>query len=58
LFVTDVSVDGMTLVGDGVNSAGNREGFVVTVPEPAGMAVLALAACAATARRRRRTTAG
>ena len=52
LFVTDVSADGMTLVGDGVNPAGNREGFVVTVPEPTGAAALLLAALAAVRRRR------
>lgn len=39
---SDVSLDGMTIVGYGTNAAGLAQGFIVTIPVPASIVVLAL----------------
>jgi len=51
--VTDITPDGRTLVGTGLNPDGNLEAYKVTIPAPGSLAVLALAGFAP--RRRRRT---
>jgi len=48
-----ISADGSTVVGLGTNPSGNAEGFVATVPSPAGLS-LAIPACALALFRRRR----
>jgi probable HAF family extracellular repeat protein len=48
-----VSADGLTIVGRGENPAGQREGWIATIPEPSTIALAALAAaCALLAVRR------
>lgn len=39
---SDVSLDGMTIVGYGTNAAGLAQGWMVTIPVPASIGVLAL----------------
>ncbi len=41
---TGISDDGLTIVGYGVNPDGNTEGWIVTIPEPASLSLLALGA--------------
>ena len=48
----DISRDGSTIVGYGANPAGIIEGFVVTIPEPATLSLLALGGMLAIRRRR------
>jgi probable HAF family extracellular repeat protein len=44
----DISADGRTIVGTGINPAGEPEGWVATIPEPSTHALLAMAViCAA-----------
>jgi probable HAF family extracellular repeat protein len=43
----DVSADGLTIVGSGINPDGNPEGWVATIPEPDGVVLGALAAAIA-----------
>ncbi len=38
---TDISDDGLTIVGNGVNPAGQNEGWVLRVPEPTTVTILA-----------------
>jgi probable HAF family extracellular repeat protein len=53
-----VSADGLTIVGTGGGpSAGNSEGFVAVLPEPATLSLLALGGLAMLRRRRRRGSA-
>ena len=57
---TDISDDGRTIIGNGINPQGNQEGWIahldpVAVPEPAAWTLFAVGACsAATISRRRR----
>ena len=51
--VTGVSADGLTIVGDAINPAGDFEGFVIVVPEPSGAALFVACACITLARSRR-----
>ena len=39
---TDISADGLTIVGDGRNPSGNTEAWMFTVPEPATILLFAL----------------
>ena len=39
---TDLSADGLTVVGTGINPDGNAEAWIATIPEPATLALLAL----------------
>jgi probable HAF family extracellular repeat protein len=50
---TDVSHDGLTIVGYGINPDGNKEAWIATIPEPATLGVLALGGLAVLRRRRR-----
>ncbi len=54
--IDDVSDDGLVLVGNGLNPAGQSEGFAIVIPEPSAMilVVTALAITAAAFRRRAR----
>ncbi len=38
----DISDDGTTIVGVGINPSGNAEGWVATIPEPSALSLLAL----------------
>jgi hypothetical protein len=49
-----ISDDGQTIVGYGLNPAGNPEGWVATIPEPASAIVLAIAGFALLQTRRAR----
>jgi probable HAF family extracellular repeat protein len=49
----DISADGLTIIGTGINPAGNIEGWIATIPEPA--TVLALGVLFIVAARWRRT---
>jgi hypothetical protein len=40
--ISDVSDDELVLLGRGRNTAGEREDFVVAIPEPASLALLAI----------------
>ena len=51
-FANAISVDGTRIVGFGTNPLGQREGFLVIIPAPPAIALLALS-CAACARRAR-----
>jgi hypothetical protein len=53
LELTSVSPDGSTIAGIGVDSVA-QQGFIISVPEPAGLAVLSLAVPFVARRRRRR----
>jgi hypothetical protein len=39
-----ISADGLTIVGTGVNPAGNQEAWMATIPEPSTIALAALSA--------------
>jgi uncharacterized membrane protein len=57
---TDISDDGRTIIGNGINPLGQEEGWVVhlnpvAVPEPAAWAMFAIGACVALDYRRRRS---
>ncbi|HIJ67593.1 MAG TPA: PEP-CTERM sorting domain-containing protein [Planctomycetes bacterium] len=41
---TDISADGLTIVGDGKNPTGNTEAWIFTVPEPATILLFGLGA--------------
>jgi uncharacterized membrane protein len=43
LFAFDVSADGQTLVGRGINPLGQREAWIATIPEPSTFVLAALA---------------
>ncbi|MEN8181908.1 MAG: hypothetical protein ABFS46_05170, partial [Myxococcota bacterium] len=49
----DISPDGLTIVGNGVNPDGNREAWRVFLPEPSACAPVALALTGILASRRR-----
>jgi probable HAF family extracellular repeat protein len=51
--VTDLSADNLTLVGNGINPGGYFEGFVIVLPEPAGVIALAAVSLASLLRKRR-----
>ena len=53
----DISANGQTIVGDGIDPAGNPEGWVATlpVPEPCSLGLLAVGVTALQLRRPRRT---
>jgi hypothetical protein len=46
--------DGRTLVGGGLNPAGQHEAWIAVIPEPAGVSLLVFAGAGLLARRRRR----
>ena len=50
---TDVSADGLTVVGTGINPDGNSEAWIATIPEPATVALLAGGFVALVLRKRR-----
>jgi len=50
---TDVSADGLTVVGTGINPDGNSEAWIATIPEPATVALLAGGFAALVLRKRR-----
>lgn len=52
--VSDISADGMTIVGTGRNPAGNTVGWIATIPEPTTGALALLAGAIFTRRRRDR----
>jgi uncharacterized membrane protein len=57
---TDISDDGRTIIGNGINPQGQAEGWIVhldpvAVPEPATLALIAIGASAALVYRRRRS---
>ena len=57
---TDISADGKTIVGKGINPLGEQEAWVATVLEPSTIALAAVASAGALAcarRRRKRTSA-
>jgi hypothetical protein len=41
LNATGISANGTTICGEGINPAGNFEGWVATIPEPASLLLLA-----------------
>ena len=53
---TDVSADGRTIVGYGLDPAGNTEAWIATVPEPAAAGLMAVVVTALSSARRRRST--
>ena len=58
LSAADISDDGRTIIGTGINPQGNQEGWIVhlnpvAVPEPAAWALCAIGACAVAAISRR-----
>jgi hypothetical protein len=46
--------DGRTIVGGGLNPAGQQEAWIAVIPEPAGVSLLVFAGAGLAARRRRR----
>lgn len=48
---TSISADGLTIVGNGVNPAGQVEAWIAVIPEPAALPLLALAGGALLGRR-------
>jgi uncharacterized membrane protein len=42
-YITNISADGHTITGCGLNPSGLTEGWIVTIPEPATLTLLALA---------------
>jgi hypothetical protein len=49
---SDVSDDGLTIVGYGTNPSGNTEAWMATIPEPTTLLLLALGGLAVLRRRR------
>jgi len=47
-----VSGDGTTIVGSGINPQGDKEGWIVVIPEPGTLSLLALGGVALLRRRR------
>jgi len=50
--VADISADGRTVVGMGINPAGQEEAWMATVPEPSTLVLLAVGGLAALRRTR------
>jgi hypothetical protein len=48
-----ISDDGLTIAGNGDNSYGNYEGWIVTIPEPATLLLLGLGSLALLRKRRK-----
>jgi uncharacterized membrane protein len=53
--ITDLSYDGLTLVGRGMNPEGNIEGWIARLPEPHTLLLLIVGAVAMLARERRQS---
>jgi probable HAF family extracellular repeat protein len=53
-YIEGISFDGSTVVGQGINPAGDQEAFVATLPEPGTSALVLLGAAACFPARRRR----
>lgn len=50
--ITDITPDGMTMVGTGLNPEGNLEAFKIVIPAPGSIALLGVAGLAGRRRRR------
>jgi hypothetical protein len=52
----DVSTDGLTIVGDGINPEGNVEGWIAVIPEPSTHLLLGVGLLGLTIHHNRRRT--